>query len=156
MRLTQFSDYSLRTLLYLGVHRERLVPVVEISRAYRISYNHLVKVVRELGSLGVVEATRGRGGGLKLVADPASLRLGWLVRHTEPDMDLVECFNSHTDQCPITPVCQLRTLLLEARTAFFASLDRHTLADLLSSPEQTRQLVQLWGVPSRWGIPLAG
>ena len=144
MRLTQFSDYSLRMLLYLGVNSDRLVSAAEIARAYGISYNHLVKVAGLLGGLGLVDGVRGRGGGLKLVADPAAVRIGWLVRQTEPDMHLVECFDRATDTCPITQACMLKGALLEARTSFLATLDRYTLADFLESEERKGALVQLW------------
>ena len=144
MRLTQFTDYSLRTLLYLGVHDDRLIPLVEVARAYRISYNHLVKVAGRLVELGLVEAVRGRGGGLRLARDPADVNVGWLVRQTEPDFHLVECFDRANDTCPITPACMLRSVLLEAQKSFLAVLDRYTLADFLASPERQTRLVQLW------------
>lgn len=144
MRLTQFSDYALRTLLYLGVNDDRLVPVAEVARAYRISYNHLAKVAGLLVELGLVEPVRGRGGGLRLAAPASGINVGWLVRRTEPDLDLVECFDRTTDTCPITPACKLRHVLVEARQAFLGALDRYTLADLLRSRERREQLVQLW------------
>jgi Rrf2 family nitric oxide-sensitive transcriptional repressor len=144
VRLTQFSDYALRTLIYLGAHDERLVSVTEIARSYRISYNHLVKVTGRLVELGLVEAVRGRGGGLRLAADPSAISVGWLIRRTEPDLDLVECFNSTVDTCPITPACRLRHALKEARQAFLETLDGYTLADMLATPENRRALIQLW------------
>jgi len=149
MRLTQFSDYSLRTLLYLGVHSERLVSVAEVARAYRISYNHLVKVAQLLGSLGVVESVRGRGGGLRLAMEPSEIRVGWLVRQTEPDFHLVECFDRTNDTCPITPACMLKHVLHDAQQNFMATLDRYTLADFLASPERKVQLVSLWAAVTR-------
>lgn len=144
MRLTQFSDYALRTLLYLGVHDDRLVPVAEVARSYQISRNHLAKVAAMLSELGVVEAVRGRGGGLRLAVQPEEVGVGWLVRRTEPDLHLVECFDPETDTCPITPACGLRSVLVEARRSFLGTLDRYTLADLLASREREGQLVQLW------------
>jgi Rrf2 family transcriptional regulator, nitric oxide-sensitive transcriptional repressor len=144
MRLTQFSDYALRTLLYLGVHDDRLVPVVEVARSYRISHNHLAKVAGMLTELGVVEAVRGRGGGIRLAVPPGEVSVGWLVRQTEPDLHLVECFDRETDTCPITPACMLRSVLFEARKSFLDTLDRYTLADFLASRGRKQQLVQLW------------
>jgi Rrf2 family nitric oxide-sensitive transcriptional repressor len=156
MRLTQFSDYSLRMLLYLGVNGERLVSVAEVARAYGISYNHLVKVAGMLGDLGLVEATRGRGGGLRLAVEPSTVRVGWLVRRTEPDMHLVECFDAATDTCPITPACMLKSVLHEARTSFLATLDRYTLADFLESDERRGKLVQLWAAGDERKVGAAG
>jgi Rrf2 family nitric oxide-sensitive transcriptional repressor len=144
MRLTQFTDYSLRTLLYLGVHSDRLVPVGEVARAYGISYHHLVKVGSLLVDLGLVESTRGRGGGLRLAVAPVEVNVGWLVRRTEPDFHLVECFDREHDTCPITPACMLKNVLHEAQKSFLAPLDRYTLADFLASPERRERLVQLW------------
>ena len=144
MRLTQFTDYALRTLLYLGVHNDRLVPVAEVARSYRVSHNHLVKVAAMLTELGVVEAVRGRGGGLRLAVDPGEINVGWVIRRTEPDLHLVECFDRATDTCPITPACMLKKVLHEARRNFLETLDRYTLADFLASPERQHALVQLW------------
>jgi Rrf2 family transcriptional regulator, nitric oxide-sensitive transcriptional repressor len=142
MQLTLFSDYSLRTVIYLGVHRDRLVPIAEIARAYRISENHLVKVAHMLAKLGVIQSVRGRGGGLRLGGEPARINIGQLVRKTEPNLDLVECFNATTNTCPITPACRLKGTLIEARSAFLQVLDRVTLADLLGGQE--KQLQKLW------------
>lgn len=144
MRLTQFSDYALRTLLYLGVNRDYPVPVARVAQAYGISYHHLVKVAALLTELGVVEATRGRGGGLRLAVPTESVNLGELIRKTEPDLHLVECFDAATDTCPITPACGLRHLLYDARAAFLDVLDRQTLADLLAPPGQAARLRALW------------
>lgn len=144
MRLTQFSDYALRTLLYLALHREDPVPVAQVARAYGISYHHLVKVAALLTELGVVDATRGRNGGLRLAVPTESVNLGELIRKTEPDLHLVECFDAATDTCPITPACGLRHLLYDARAAFMDVLDRQTLADLLAPPGQAARLQELW------------
>ncbi len=144
MRLTQFSDYSLRTVLYLGANPSRLVPITEIAEAYRISYHHLTKVATLLIDIGVVQAMRGRNGGLRLSVPAGEINIGWLIRQTETDMDLVECFDSATDECPITRECRLRAALQQALQAFLGVLDEYTLADFLgSAPKQTR-LLQLW------------
>lgn len=146
MRLTQFSDYALRTLLYLGVHDDRLVPVAEVARSYGISHHHLVKVAGMLTELGAVEAVRGRGGGLRLAMEPRHVNVGWIVRRTEPDMNLVECFDPATDTCPITPACMLKKVLYEARKSFLDTLDRYTLEDFLASSDRQEALVQLWEI----------
>ena len=108
MHLTQFSDYSLRLALYLACHPERVVSVDEVSRAFGISRHHLVKVVQTLTDLGVVEAQRGRGGGMRLAMRPSEINVGWLIRRTEPHLNLVECFDPATNTCPIAPACGLK------------------------------------------------
>ena len=144
MRLTQFSDYALRTLLFLGVRDGEVVSVSEIARSYGISYHHLVKVAAMLTELGLVEAVRGRRGGLRLAKPLAEINVGWVVRRTEPDFCLVECFDAATDSCPITPVCGLKHVLAEAQRSFLSALDRCTLGDLLAKPDRKVQLIQLW------------
>lgn len=108
VHLTQFSDYSLRLALYLACHPERVVAVDEVSRAYGISRHHLVKVVQTMTDLGVVDAQRGRGGGMRLAMPPSAINVGWLVRRTEPHFNLVECFDPATNTCPIAPACGLK------------------------------------------------
>ena len=143
MRLTQFTDYSLRTLLYLRVHQDRPVPLAEIARSYGISYHHLVKVASLLTELELVTSTRGRTGGFRLAVAPEEINIGWLARRTEPDFHLVECFDRSTDTCPITTACRLRHVLADAQRAFLDVLDRYTLADFPALAEQER-LVTLW------------
>ncbi len=103
VHLTQFSDYSLRLVLYLACHPEQVVSVDEMSRAFGISRHHLVKVVQTLTDLGVVEAQRGRGGGMRLAMRPSEINVGWLVRRTEPHFDLVECFDPGDQYVPDRP-----------------------------------------------------
>ena len=144
MRLTQFTDYALRTLLYLSVQGDRAVPLTEIARSYGVSYNHLVKVAGSLVELGLVASVRGRSGGFRLACAPDQINIGWLVRRTEPDFHLVECFDEETDQCPITPACRLKLVLVEAQASFLTVLDGYTLADFPASPTNRGRLVQLW------------
>lgn len=141
MQLTLFSDYSLRVLLYLTAHRERVVALPEISKAYGISQNHLIKVMQRLVAGGWIESVRGRGGGVRLARDPRDINVGAVVRSTEPHMDLVECFNPDTNTCPIDAACGLKGALLKARNAFLNELDRHTLADFVP---RAPALIQLW------------
>jgi Rrf2 family transcriptional regulator, nitric oxide-sensitive transcriptional repressor len=141
VQLTSFSDYALRLGIYLGAERGRWVAVAEVSQAYGISRAHLVKVVQRLVELGLVEAMRGRGGGLRLARPPEAIGIGALSRATEPHLDIVECFDRKTNTCPIAPACALKHILAQARDQFLASLDRHTLADLLAQPHV---LSELW------------
>lgn len=127
MHLTQFSDYGLRLALYLACHPERVVSVDEVSRAFAISRHHLVKVVQTLTDLGVVEAHRGRGGGMRLAMPPSEINVGWLIRQTEPHFNLVECFDPETNTCPIAPACGLKGALMRAQQAFLRVLDEYTL-----------------------------
>lgn len=151
MQLTLYTDYSLRVLLYLGVRREQTVTIGEIADAYRISRNHLVKVVHHLASTGFVHTTRGKGGGVRLMRPPEEIRLGEVIRITEGGFDLVECMNSETNTCPIDQLCALKTVVREALDAFTAVWDRYTLADVLRNRSQLASvlLVPLPRLPSQ-------
>lgn len=133
MRLTRYTDYALRTLIYVGLHEPEQSSIAAIARAYGISENHLTKVVHQLGRLGLIRTIRGRGGGLRLAKPPGEIVVGAVVRQTEDDLALVECFGGGS--CAITAPCRLRRVLGEALAAFLAVLDRYTLADLLGSPD---------------------
>ncbi|MBN9595307.1 MAG: Rrf2 family transcriptional regulator [Afipia sp.] len=134
MRLTNFSDYALRVLLYAAARDGMLVTIEETAKVYGISRAHLMKVANQLTRAGYLTAVRGRSGGLELAKRPDKIRLGDVVRATEPDFALVECF-APDNQCRITPRCRLRGALNEALAAFIATLDRYTLADLVLHPE---------------------
>src|SRR5262245_29033720 len=131
MKLTKFSDYSLRLLLYLAVHRDRVVSVGEVSRAYGVSPHAIVKAVQLLVEQGLVVSVRGRQGGLLLNKPPEEINIGAVVRRTEPGWDLVECFDLATNTCPIEPACGLKGVLSEAQRAFLGVLDARTLADFM-------------------------
>ncbi|MDQ1472618.1 MAG: Rrf2 family transcriptional regulator, nitric oxide-sensitive transcriptional repressor [Bryobacterales bacterium] len=130
LNLTLHADYSLRILLYLSEHTDRPVSTQEISEAYGISRNHLVRVVQRLQSHSFVNASVGRSGGLTLALDPAEINIGQVVRKTEPNFRIVECFEPETNTCKIAPVCKLRGVLAEALRAFVHVLDGYTLADV--------------------------
>jgi len=130
MRLTDFTDYTLRALIYLGVHRDELVTIQQIADSYGISKNHLMKVAHQLGQLGVVSTTRGRGGGLRLNREPEDIRVGEVIRSVEFDLALAECFDTKSNACTINAVCALKGALGRAREAFFSVLDEYTLQDL--------------------------
>lgn len=141
MHITRYTDYSLRVLIYLALQQERLATIQEIADSYEISKNHLMKVVHQLTLKGYVESIRGKNGGLRLHRKPDDINIGVLVRQTEQDLNLVECFSSN-DKCCITPACELKNVLAEALRAFLATLDQYTLADIL--PERQRpQLLRL-------------
>jgi Rrf2 family nitric oxide-sensitive transcriptional repressor len=144
MRLTGFTDYTLRTLMYLALQPDRLVTIADIAGAYSISANHLMKVVHQLSVAGDIVTTRGRRGGLRLARPPSDINIGAVVRRTEPDMALVTCFESSRG-CAIENGCVLQQVMRDALAAFMAVLDRHTLADLVA-PRQA--LAELLGMPS--------
>lgn len=143
MRLTVYSDYSLRLLMYLALQPERLATIAEVSSAYGISRAHLMKVAHQLGQMGFVGTVRGKGGGLRLAREPAKIGLGDVVRHTEPDFALAPCLNPGDGSCVILPACVLRHAIEQARDAFLAVLDRYTLADLVRPRAPLRGLLQI-------------
>lgn len=131
MRLTRFTDNALRCLMVLGLEPDRCITVNAIAARMNMSYEHLVKIVQRLAELGYVETVRGRHGGVRLLLPAESIRLGELVRQTEENLALVECFDPELNTCPIVPACRLAGVLDEALSAFLAVLDRRTLADAL-------------------------
>lgn len=131
MRLTVYTDFSLRVLMFLAVRGDGLATIAEIAKAYGISKNHLMKVAHQLGLAGYVETVRGKGGGLRLARRPQDIVLGEVVRRTEPDMALVPCLAPDDTSCAIYPSCTLRGVLSEAGDAFLSVLDERTLADLV-------------------------
>jgi len=132
MRLTTFSDYTLRVLMYLALDRTRLATIPEIASAYDISQNHLMKVVHQLARAGIVESVRGKGGGIRLALAPEAIRIGEVVRATEGDAPIVECLSGDPHACRIAGACKLTRVLVDAFEALFETLDRYTLADLTS------------------------
>lgn len=135
MRLTLHTDYALRTLIYLASVPDRFASAREIARAHGISENHLVKIVHKLGQCGFVETTRGRNGGIRLARSPAEIRIGEVVRQTEPTTVLGPCQAEEAkppaQACCLLPDCGLRGVFTEANDAFFGVLDRYTLADVM-------------------------
>jgi Rrf2 family nitric oxide-sensitive transcriptional repressor len=138
MKLTRYTDYALRVLIYLGINPDRQCSIAEIASSYGISENHLMKVVQQLARDGFLASTRGRGGGIRLGKEPAEIRIGSVVRLTEPDMDLAEC-----STCVIHGVCGLTSAFGRATSAFLHVLDEYTLADVVRSGDSLRALLRL-------------
>lgn len=136
MRLTTYTDYALRTLMYLATHPDRLVTISEIAEVHGISKNHLMKVVYQLGLSGFVETVRGRNGGLRLNRAPADINIGDVVRKTETDFDMAECFDPSGNQCLYSPACALKGVLYAATTAYLDVLDSVTLEALVRNSGQ--------------------
>ncbi len=139
MKLTRYTDYSLRVLMHLAARPERLSSIGEMARSYRISQNHLMKVVHDLRKAGYLEAVRGRSGGIRLARPASQINIGEVVRHTEEGFDLVDC-----GSCIIAPACGLTGVLREALGAFMCVLDGHTLADLVA--DRTEALLRSFGI----------
>ncbi|MEP6538995.1 MAG: Rrf2 family transcriptional regulator [Bryobacteraceae bacterium] len=138
MQLSLRADYSLRVLVYLGTHPERVVTTQEVSVAYGISKHHLVRVVQTLAQHGYAQIHTGRSGGITLAREPGAIRLGDVVRDSEPNMRLVECFDRETNTCRIASCCGLKGMLREALESFLATLNRYTLADILRGGGQKK------------------
>lgn len=141
MRLNLQSDYALRLLMYLAASDGQLITIKQVAERYRISENHLMKVAHVLGREGFIETVRGRNGGLRLARKPAAIGIGEVVRRTEADLALVECFPGGAAGCFIVPACRLKGVLREALDAFMAVLDRYTIGDLTSNNPRLRNLL---------------
>lgn len=139
MRLTQYSDFALRVLMYAAAKPEKLLTIEETAKAYGISRAHLMKVVNQLIREGFLSSVRGRAGGFRLGRDPKDIRIGQVIRLTEPDFAIVECFGCD-NQCIITPSCRLKKLLAEALKAFLDKLDQATLKDMLLDRSMVAEL----------------
>lgn len=133
MRLTSYTDYALRTLMYLAANREKLVTIQDIANVHDIAKNHLTKVVHQLGIMGVVESLRGRKGGLRLGREPDQINIGAVVRSTEPDFYMAECFNPDKSHCILSANCPLKDVLHDATNAYLQVLDGVTLEQLMTT-----------------------
>jgi Rrf2 family nitric oxide-sensitive transcriptional repressor len=148
MRLTSFSDFALRLLMYAAATPDRLVTIEETCGVYNVSRGHMMKVANLMTRAGYLTAVRGRSGGLTLAKRPKDIRVGDVVRATEPDFAMVECFATG-NQCVVTRCCKLPNVLNEALNAFIQTLDRYTLEDLLLKPKD-------FGLPPPKGTTLRG
>ncbi|HHF7374951.1 Rrf2 family transcriptional regulator [Legionella bozemanae] len=142
MQLTQFTDYSLRALIYIALRKESCT-IQDITNAYIISTNHMVKIIHNLAKLGLIKTSRGKGGGILMAVPPETINLGQLIVQLEPHFDLVPCFNKEKANCCIAPVCKLKGILHEAQTAFMEVLKRYTLADILHNPNDLSALLNI-------------
>jgi len=143
MQLTMHTDYALRVLIYLTQQREDLATISEISDFYKISRNHLVKVVHHLAGYGFIHTMRGKHGGMKLAREPRQISIGDVVRKMEPNFDIVECFENTSPDCVVTPVCKLKSVLQQAGEEFLGVLDCFSLADAIEQSEVTAQVFPL-------------
>ena len=145
MRLTTFTDYSLRVLIYLQAKREGRATIAEVARAFDVSEHHLVKVVHLLGRKGILENTRGRRGGLKLARPAREINLGALVRMTEAGDIAAECFDREANRCVLAGGCRLERILKEAVDSFYGALAQYSVADLAAAPRKLRLLLRAAG-----------
>lgn len=142
MQLNAFTDYALRILVYAAARPDQRCLTADVASAYGISRHHVVKVVNGLQHLGYIETTRGRAGGFRLAQEPEQIRVGDVVRRTESGM-LVECFDRHTNTCPLSQACGLKGALAEAFAAFLAVLDHYSIADMVARPQWASALLTL-------------
>ncbi|RZL00410.1 MAG: Rrf2 family transcriptional regulator [Rubrivivax sp.] len=130
MRLSEYTDYTLRVLMCCAREPERRLTIAELAQSLQVSKNHLMKIVNDLARLGMLETTRGRGGGIRLLQAPETIRIGDVLRNSETDFRMVECFELESDTCTLTSSCRLRHVLQKALHAFMAELDSVTLAEI--------------------------
>ena len=130
MRLTDYTDYTLRVLMFCAVHTDRPISIAEIADGHGISKNHLMKIVNDLSRQGILQTKRGRGGGLRLLKAASDIRIGAVVRNTETDFNMVECFDKTRNSCNLSAHCKLKKVIRKATDAYLAELDNVTLADI--------------------------
>ncbi len=141
MKLSTFTDYSLRLLMYLAAEPQRRATIAEVATAFGISQHHLTKVAHGLGRHGWLANVRGHGGGLALAMAPQQIVVGEVVRRTEGGDLPAACFAEDAEPCALRKACRLRGVLGEALQAFYRVLDRYTLADLVGHPQVLSQLL---------------
>lgn len=142
MQLTQFTDYSLRALIYIALKKD-ICTIKDITEAYSISGNHMIKIIHNLSKMGLIKTIRGKNGGIILAANPQEINLGSLIVNLESNFDLVPCFNKDKANCCIAPVCKLKNILYEARNAFMSVLNQYTLADIMHNKSELNVLLNI-------------
>jgi len=142
MRLTQYSNYALRTLMFANLHSDRLCQCQEVADAFNISKAHLVKCVHQLGQWGFIQSVRGRNGGFRLARPAEDITVGAVIRKTEDTLELVECFNSETNTSPLITQCKLNLVLMRAMKRFMEEMDQVTIADITSNQRQLLNLLK--------------
>ena len=142
MKLTQYSNYAIRTLMFANLHPDRLCQCQEVADTFKVSKAHLVKCVHQLGQWGFVHSVRGRNGGFRLARPANEITVGAVIRKTEDTLDLVECFNSETNSCPLISGCKLNQLLSRALAGFMAEMDRVTIEDITANQKQLLVLLK--------------
>lgn len=142
MQLTQFTDYSLRALIYIALRKDSCT-IKNITEAYNISSNHMIKIIHNLAKMGLIKTIRGKNGGILMAAQPETINLGRLIVQLEPHFDLVPCFSKEKANCCIIPVCRLKGVLHEAQAAFMTVLERYTLADVLNNKSELSALLNI-------------
>ncbi len=144
MRLTQFTDYSLRVLIYLALHPKERITIDQLTSAYDVSRHHIRSVVHHLAKLGYIESTQGKGGGVTLALKPVQITIREIVENTENDFYIVECFNPEDSSCPIEPLCILKQALSKASKSFLQTLENYTIEDLIKNKKtQLRELLEI-------------
>ena len=141
MRLTQFSNYALRTLMFANLNQGRLCQCQEVADAFGISKAHLIKCVHQLGQWGFLDCRRGRNGGFQLARPATEISVGEVIRKTEDTLDLVECFNSETNSCPLISKCRLSLALRRAVSAFIEELNCLTIQDITANKSELNALL---------------
>lgn len=142
MQLTQFTDYSLRALIYIALKKD-ICNIKDIIDAYSISSSHMVKIIHNLAKLELIRTIRGKNGGIVMAKSPGEINIGALVLELEPNFDLVPCFNKEKSNCCIAPVCKLKYILTDAQKAFMELLSKYTLADIIGNHSELESILKI-------------
>lgn len=134
MHITQYTDFSIRVLIYLTIHGEKLCTISDIANSYNISKNHLMKIVQQLSQKGYLHSVRGKNGGIRLKESPSNINIGTLIRDMEGETKIVECFGKN-NQCVITSDCKMKNIFARAQENFYQTLEEYTLQDLVGPKE---------------------
>lgn len=141
MKITQFTDYALRTLIYLACSDKEVCTAKEISQCFNISWNHITRVVNCLSKHGYIKSKKGNGGGIFLARKSGTIIVGEVIRHTEANFAIVECFNTQSNKCIISPFCELKFMFSKACKAFLEELDKYTLHDIAKNKNDLHKVL---------------